>query len=189
MKTAGATIPETSIPRASDATFQHVLDTYASETNKLASTWKHFTDADLAYQPHPKSSTVLAILKHQILSERRFFAEFLGTPEPPAASLLPDQETVLNFVDRLEQLALPRLAYLADRKADWWLEVVPFFDVERQRIWILWRRLLHTAHHRTQLTVYLRLLNRAVPAVYGPSADESWASADPTNSVEAAQRR
>jgi uncharacterized damage-inducible protein DinB len=30
----------------------------------------------------------------------------------------------------------------------------------------------HTIHHRGQLTVYLRLRNIAVPAVYGPSADE-----------------
>ncbi len=30
----------------------------------------------------------------------------------------------------------------------------------------------HLAHHRGQLTVYLRLLDRMVPAVYGPSADD-----------------
>jgi uncharacterized damage-inducible protein DinB len=30
----------------------------------------------------------------------------------------------------------------------------------------------HLAHHRGQLTVFLRLLNVPVPAVYGPSADD-----------------
>jgi uncharacterized damage-inducible protein DinB len=30
----------------------------------------------------------------------------------------------------------------------------------------------HLAHHRGQLTVYLRLLGEPVPAVYGPSADD-----------------
>lgn len=30
----------------------------------------------------------------------------------------------------------------------------------------------HIIHHRAQLTVYLRLLNVAVPGLYGPSADE-----------------
>ena len=30
----------------------------------------------------------------------------------------------------------------------------------------------HLAHHRGQLTVYLRLTGRAVPAIYGPSADD-----------------
>lgn len=31
----------------------------------------------------------------------------------------------------------------------------------------------HLAHHRGQLTVYLRLNGAAVPAIYGPSADEN----------------
>jgi uncharacterized damage-inducible protein DinB len=30
----------------------------------------------------------------------------------------------------------------------------------------------HLAHHRGQLTVYLRLTGASVPAIYGPSADE-----------------
>jgi uncharacterized damage-inducible protein DinB len=30
----------------------------------------------------------------------------------------------------------------------------------------------HLAHHRGQLTVYLRLNGAAVPAIFGPSADE-----------------
>ena len=32
----------------------------------------------------------------------------------------------------------------------------------------------HLAHHRGQLTVYLRLIGVAVPALYGPSADEGY---------------
>lgn len=32
--------------------------------------------------------------------------------------------------------------------------------------------LSHLAHHRGQLTVYLRLNEASVPAIYGPSADE-----------------
>ncbi|HYA64115.1 MAG TPA: DinB family protein [Candidatus Sulfotelmatobacter sp.] len=33
----------------------------------------------------------------------------------------------------------------------------------------------HIVHHRAQLGVYLRLSGVPVPAIYGPSADESWA--------------
>ena len=65
----------------------------------------------------------------------------------------------------------------------------PFFGLTRQRIWIFWRRVLHTCHHRTQLTVYLRLLNKPVLSTYGPTADQTWEGADPTNSVEAAGRK
>ncbi|MGH9660316.1 MAG: DinB family protein, partial [Bryobacteraceae bacterium] len=32
--------------------------------------------------------------------------------------------------------------------------------------------LSHSIHHRGQLTVYLRLNDIPVPAIYGPSADE-----------------
>jgi uncharacterized damage-inducible protein DinB len=31
----------------------------------------------------------------------------------------------------------------------------------------------HWYHHRGQLTVYLRTLGVAIPAIYGPSADEN----------------
>ena len=32
----------------------------------------------------------------------------------------------------------------------------------------------HLSHHRGQLTVYLRLLDVPIPAIYGPTADEKW---------------
>ena len=31
----------------------------------------------------------------------------------------------------------------------------------------------HWAHHRGQMTVYLRLMGAKVPALYGPSADDN----------------
>jgi uncharacterized damage-inducible protein DinB len=30
----------------------------------------------------------------------------------------------------------------------------------------------HWAHHRGQLTVYLRLLETPIPSIYGPTADD-----------------
>ena len=61
------------------------------------------------------------------------------------------------------------------------MEEVPFFGLSRQRIWVFWRRILHTCRHRTQLTVYLRMLNKPVPSVYGPTSDQTWDGADPTS--------
>jgi uncharacterized damage-inducible protein DinB len=177
------------VPRAAHPAFQHILDTYAGETNKVVSVWRTFLDADLDFRPHPRSSAVVDILKHQLLSERRFFAEFLGVPEPAPAAILPGEQTIEAYARQMASLAEPRLNFLAGRDESWWLGTVKFFDVERERIWIFWRRVLHTAHHRTQLTVYLRLLDRAVPATYGPTADVTWKGADPTLSVEAAGRK
>ncbi len=176
------------VPVARIPLLQHAIETYASEINKVYSTWVRFRESDLDFRPHPKSSTVREILKHQLLSERRFFGEFLGLPEPAADVVLPAEQIPQAFAARLGELAKPRLAFLAKQEDAWWLEKRPFFDTERERIWIFWRRVLHTAHHRTQLTAYLRMLEKPVPATYGPTADVSWAGADPTNTVEAARR-
>ena len=182
-------IPQADVPRAADPLFQHLLDTYAGETDKVISVWRCFSSADFPFRPDDKSSTVFDIFKHQLLSERRFFGEFVGTPEPPPAEVLPATVSVGAYTARMAQLARPRLEFFAGKPTQWWLEEVPFFGLSRQRIWVFWRRVLHTCHHRTQLTVYLRLLNKPVPSVYGPTADQTWEGADPTNSVEAAGRK
>jgi uncharacterized damage-inducible protein DinB len=189
MRYAFTAIHDENIPRASDPAFQHMLDTYVSETNKVASVWRELGDDDLGFRPHPRSTTVGDILKHQLLSERRFFGEFIGSPEPPPADVLPAQLTVGAALDRLTRLVEARLPFLAEQRKEWWLARVPFFEVERERVWIFWRRVLHTAHHRTQLTVYLRMMDRSVPPTYGPTADVKWDGADPTNSVSAAGRK
>jgi uncharacterized damage-inducible protein DinB len=43
---------------------------------------------------------------------------------------------------------------------------------EQPRHQVIRDTFLHSAHHRGQMTVYLRLLGSKVPAVYGPSADD-----------------
>src|SRR5213075_3031513 len=83
-------IADSEIPQASARLFQHLLRTYASEANKLNSVWLEFPPDDLSFKPHARSSSVREIIEHELLSERRFFAEFLGLPEPPAAEILPE---------------------------------------------------------------------------------------------------
>src|SRR4051812_49587593 len=82
-------IPDEDVPVAADPLFQHVVMTYASETNKTVSLWRAIPDDLLDYKPHEKTNTIRAILAHQILSEWRFFSPVVGTPEPPAPGLLP----------------------------------------------------------------------------------------------------
>ena len=173
-------IAEPEIPTAVNPLLQHALETYASEINKTASVFTQFATEHLSFRPHPRSMTTLEIFRHQLLSERRFFADFLSSPEPEPSALFPAADTSEAFAARLIELARPRLAYLAKQSDDWWMARRPFFDVERQRIWIFWRRVLHSAHHRTQLSVYLRLLDKPVISIYGPTADVTWAGASPT---------
>jgi uncharacterized damage-inducible protein DinB len=184
-------IPDAAIPRARLPLLQHLVDTYASEINKTAGVWSEVRGDQLDFRPHARSSSVRQVLAHQLLSERRFFAEFLGFAEPGVDTLLPpgDAPAVAPYVDRLVAQATPRLVPLAAGDEAYWLAEVPFFDVRRQRIWVAWRRILHTAHHRAQVGLALRLLEDRVPPTYGPTADVTWQGADPTTTLDAARRQ
>ncbi len=184
-------ISDAEVPESADAAYQHVLMTYASETNKTASVWRAVPEDLIDFKPHDKTNSIRTIMVHQLLSERRFFAQFAGLDEPPAEELLPPGEApqVVQYIDKYVSLARRRLPQLAQATADWWLAERPFFDgLVRQRIWIFWRRVLHTCHHRTQVQTWLRLAGAHVPTIYGPSGDVSWSEADPTYSVDAARR-
>ena len=45
--------------------------------------------------------------------------------------------------------------------------------MEAPRYEMIQDTMLHWAHHRGQMTVYLRLMGAKVPAIYGPSADDN----------------
>lgn len=184
-------LPPSEIPAARLPLTRHLVDTYGSEINKTAAVWSGLADADLEFRPHARSSTLRQILVHQLLSERRFFAEFIGLAEPSVDALLPAGEApgVAAYVERLVALGRPRLARLAEGDEAFWLAEVSFFDVRRARIWVFWRRVLHTAHHRAQVGLCLRLLEERVPPTYGPTADVTWTGADPTTTLDAARRR
>jgi len=52
MKYEHQVVDPASVPQAADAVFQHVVETYAGETSKTASTWLQFSDEDLVWKPH-----------------------------------------------------------------------------------------------------------------------------------------
>jgi uncharacterized damage-inducible protein DinB len=184
-------IPDAEVPVAPEPAWQHLLATYASETNKTASMWKAVPDDRLDFRPHERVNTIRTILVHQLLSERRFFAQFVGTDEPPVEELLPagEKPAVGAYIEKFVWLATRRLPQFAVGTTAWWLEARPFFGgLQRERVWVFWRRVLHTCHHRTQVQSWLRLAGCHVPAIYGPSGDVTWSEADPTYSIDAARR-
>ncbi|MBA3727198.1 MAG: hypothetical protein H0W86_12345 [Armatimonadetes bacterium] len=142
------TIPDAEIPQAVEPVFQHVVATYSSEPNKTVSMWTAVSDDLLDFKPHEKTNPIRTIMVHQLLSERRFFAQFVGTQEPPVEELLPagDKPTVAAYIDKYLWLAKKRLPQFAAGTTSWWLEPRPFFGgLQRERIWVFWRRVLHTA--------------------------------------------
>ena len=175
-------IRDSEIPGAFAPEFDHLVQTYVSETNKTASMWKAIPEELIDFSPHEKTNTIRTILKHQLLSERRFFFEFVGLQEPPVDDLLPqDADAEVDvYIERYVKFARLRIPQIAEAKKEWWLEEQEFFGYQRQRIWTFWRRVLHTCHHRTQVQAWLRLAGAHVPTIYGPSGDVSWDGATPT---------
>ena len=108
-------IPDAEIPQAVEPVFQHVVTTYASEANKTVSMWRAVPDDLLDFKPHEKTNPIRTILVHQLLSERRFFGQFVGTEEPPVEELLPSGEkpVVQPYIDKYLWLVKGRLPQLA----------------------------------------------------------------------------
>jgi uncharacterized damage-inducible protein DinB len=157
----------------------------ANELNREAAATRKLLErvpADqLDWQPHPKSMTLGQLAFHlanipgnisRITALDTFdaaTASFTPATPPGADALLPalekslaDAESFLNGLDEAAAAAPWRLT-LGDRE----LFTQPRVDAVRTLMFNHWY------HHRGQLTVYLRLLDVAVPAVYGRSADEN----------------
>jgi len=56
---------------------------------------------------------------------------------------------------------------------NWQLKAGGNVVMEAPRHEMIQDTILHWAHHRGQMTVYLRLMGAKVPAIYGPSADDN----------------
>ena len=84
--------------------------------------------------------------------------EFIAIPdaEVPQAIEPVFQHVVTTYASEVNKtvnwLAKRRLPQFAQGTTAWWLEAQGFFGcLKRQRVWVFWRRVLHTCHHRTQV--------------------------------------
>ena len=91
---------------------------------------------------------------------------------PPA---MPTQADRLKAVDEGVAKARAALTGTTDEHLlkPWRLMVAGKVVSEQPRHVVLRDTFMHLSHHRGQLTVYLRMNEVPVPAIYGPSADES----------------
>jgi uncharacterized damage-inducible protein DinB len=149
--------------------FGFLVDTYETERLKTLSIWSQFREDDLDLRPEPRARTPLEHMVHQCVSEDGWMTRMLGVEIGWPA--LPVPESRLNFLRHYAEATRRRLEQLRQRPAEWFEEETAFFDVRRSRAWVLVRRIAHSAHHRGQLTVYLRLLNQPLYSTYGPTAD------------------
>ncbi|HYX26482.1 MAG TPA: DinB family protein [Thermoanaerobaculia bacterium] len=149
--------------------YDFLVETYETERLKTLSVWSQFRDEDLRFRPEPRARTPHEHMVHQCVSEDTWMKTMLGIDlgEPP----LPAEETRFAFLQKYAGASSRRLERLRAMPDDWFEGVTRFFDVERTRAWVMTRRIAHSAHHRGQLTAYLRLLGRSLYSTYGPTAD------------------
>ncbi len=94
---------------------------------------------------------------------------------PPKFEALASTKQILELFDRNAKAARAALLKTSDAefKKPWSFKVAGRTVDTRPKYTVYRRTVLnHLAHHRGQLTVYLRLNDARVPAVYGPTADE-----------------
>jgi uncharacterized damage-inducible protein DinB len=149
--------------------YDFLNDSYATERQKILGAWAMFRDEDLSWRPAPRARSVHEQMVHQCVSEDAWMKNFLGIDlnESP----LPATETRYEFMTKYADASARRLQSLKNMPDSWFEETARFFDVDRSRAWIFVRRIAHSAHHRGQLTAYLRSIGRELYSTYGPSAD------------------
>jgi uncharacterized damage-inducible protein DinB len=138
-------------------------------------------DADFTYKPHPKSMSLGRLAGHVAETAGGWAISTLTTDklEFPADHKFEQYapasvEVMLEKCDKDVATAKEALAVLAPEKWDEnWNFVAggqAWIDETKYEVWRSWV-LNHMIHHRAQLGVYLRLLDKPIPGMYGPSAD------------------
>lgn len=133
------------------------------------------------WKPHPKSMA-LGRLAGLVASMPSWIPLIIGQDEldltPPAGAGQYQQPSTAELTavhDRHVTAARKALEGTTDDflfTTSWRLRAGGQVVSEERRHVVIRDTINHLAHHRGQLTVYLRLLDRTVPAIYGPSADD-----------------
>lgn len=133
------------------------------------------------WKPHPKSMP-LARLAGLVASMPSWVPLIIEQDEldltPPAGAGQYKQPSTSELVQTLDQ-HLTKAREALEKTTDeflmttnWRLRAGGAVVMDQPRHIVLRDTLNHLAHHRGQLTVYLRLNDSTVPAIYGPSADD-----------------
>ena len=143
---------------------------------------KNVPDGKDDWAPHPKSMPLgrLAGLVATMPSWINLIIEQdelnLTPPEGQGTYQQPATSTLVAVHDGHVQKAREVLSGTTDdfiTTTNWRLLAGEHVVMNQPRHIVIRETINHLAHHRGQLTVYLRLAGATVPAIYGPSADDT----------------
>jgi uncharacterized damage-inducible protein DinB len=137
-------------------------------------------DADFAWKPHGKSMTLGRLASHVSDTNGDWAMHTLTrdrldwSPEMKSIDPTNKKDLLARFEKQVAE-SKPELAKMTPEKWDSnWKFVAgdqTWIDDTKYNVWRTWV-MNHLVHHRAQLGVYLRMLDKKVPGMYGPSADE-----------------
>lgn len=166
------------------ATIQELVQELEQEAHATRRTLARIPEDHLRWRPHEKSMTLGQLAGHvatlpAVAVDMSTWPQFdVRTPAEQIRGAPDRTESVAALLDLLDRSVLRARTALAamddDALAAPWRMVRGDQEVGAIPRGALLRTALfsHWAHHRGQLTVYLRLAGAAVPALYGDSADE-----------------
>lgn len=131
------------------------------------------------WKPHPKSMP-LGYLSALVATMFGWIATMIDSDHLDLASGgRPAASTSAERVALFDQAVAGARRALANTTDDhlmqpWQLRMRDTVLEEKPRYIMIADTISHLAHHRGQLTVYLRLNEQPVPSIYGPTADEGW---------------
>jgi uncharacterized damage-inducible protein DinB len=164
---------------ATSGAARHLIAELTGESEATRRVLERVPEDRLGWKPHARSMSLgqLALHVAQLPLGITMLVERLTVELPTVPLVQPaSRREILDALDRSVAYAVERLASWddADLEAQWALTHGGAVIVARPRGQMLRTLMLnHSYHHRGQLTVYLRLLDVAVPPVYGPTADET----------------
>ena len=134
------------------------------------------------WTPHPKSMP-LARLAGLVATMPSWISLIIEQDEldltPPPGQSQYQQPATDKLAETLDANVAKGRASLQKTNDDylmttnWRLRAGGKVVMDQPRHIVLRDTLMHLAHHRGQLTVYLRLCGQPVPSIYGPTADDS----------------
>jgi len=134
------------------------------------------------WKPHEKSFA-LGHLAQLVAWMPGWIADTLHDPETDIAGggegggySYETTETLLALFDENVDRARTALSGVTDAALDekWSLKLGEQTVMTHTKRIAVRQHMNHFCHHRGQLTVYARLIDVAVPMIYGPTADERW---------------
>lgn len=160
-----------------------LLPEFDREMDNTRKSMARIPEDNLDWRPHEKSMAFVGLATHManlpswtVLAIRRDSFDIAPQGgDPPRTEPVTSLEEALALFDKNVTEARTALSDASDEVllSPWSLLSggKPIFTMPRIAV-IRSMVMNHMIHHRAQLGVYLRLNNLAVPALYGPTADE-----------------